>query len=378
MDKRVEEFENADHTPTPLGEYAARLFADQQFRPPATGLAAGVLELFGFPALLIEEQGKMPFDEKLVDLNDFVPVRNSDKIELVKAKDLQSYKIAQQSYYWGEKFLNASVEVTRSPERVSADAPSTKDLGSTLAELSKLTFKNGLEVKQNADGSFEIKLGVGTSGTSCTIRQNGDVVDSKGKLQGKAILEEGGVIVIAKGASTTKVYKDGTVEKTYQTDYDDQIDIGVTLTTHAHGKFTTREFQLKDKVETVRTYPGFPEETIKMGGISARINPGDRERLIVMTDGTTVWTATASGDLKVTKDGKTETYKAIDAKFTPSEIRGFGTYTFADGTQIFMYKGGPVAGRVVSMSVQGVGGAALKAEWPHNSQGTVYTLTKKK
>lgn len=58
----------------------------------------------------IEKLGKMPIDEKIVGPDDFVPVRNGDKIEITKAKHLQSFKNGQQFCYWGEKVLVATMD----------------------------------------------------------------------------------------------------------------------------------------------------------------------------------------------------------------------------------------------------------------------------
>ncbi|MBX9687013.1 MAG: HEAT repeat domain-containing protein [Candidatus Obscuribacterales bacterium] len=63
-------------------------------------------------ALGIEKVGKpMKLDEKIIDADDFVPVRNGEKIELVKAKNLQSFKDMQKLHYYGEKTLAITMDV---------------------------------------------------------------------------------------------------------------------------------------------------------------------------------------------------------------------------------------------------------------------------
>ncbi len=60
----------------------------------------------------IENVGKpMKVDEKIIGPEDFVPVRNGSKIELVKAKNLESFKTMQQVGYYGEKALTITLDV---------------------------------------------------------------------------------------------------------------------------------------------------------------------------------------------------------------------------------------------------------------------------
>ncbi|MBX9688443.1 MAG: hypothetical protein K2X27_17165, partial [Candidatus Obscuribacterales bacterium] len=60
----------------------------------------------------IEKVGeKMKVDEKILGADDFVPVKSGDKIELVKAKNLDSFKATQQFAYYGEKALTITMDV---------------------------------------------------------------------------------------------------------------------------------------------------------------------------------------------------------------------------------------------------------------------------
>ena len=59
----------------------------------------------------IEKIGQpMKVDEKIISADDFVPVRNGSKIELVKAKNLESFKTMQQTWYYGEKALSITMD----------------------------------------------------------------------------------------------------------------------------------------------------------------------------------------------------------------------------------------------------------------------------
>ncbi len=58
----------------------------------------------------IEKVGKMVVQEKIVDADAFVPVRNGDKIEIMKAKNLGSFKTGQQVSYWVEKGLITTMD----------------------------------------------------------------------------------------------------------------------------------------------------------------------------------------------------------------------------------------------------------------------------
>lgn len=52
----------------------------------------------------------MKVDEKIISADDFVPVRNGSKIELVKAKNLESFKNMQQTFYYGEKAIAITMD----------------------------------------------------------------------------------------------------------------------------------------------------------------------------------------------------------------------------------------------------------------------------
>lgn len=58
----------------------------------------------------IEKVGSMVVEEKIVDADAFVPVRNGDKIEIMKAKNLGTFKAGQQFGYWFEKGLITTMD----------------------------------------------------------------------------------------------------------------------------------------------------------------------------------------------------------------------------------------------------------------------------
>lgn len=58
----------------------------------------------------IETVGQMVVQEKIVDADAFVPVRNGDKIEVMKAKNLGWFKTGQQVSYWVEKGLITTMD----------------------------------------------------------------------------------------------------------------------------------------------------------------------------------------------------------------------------------------------------------------------------
>lgn len=62
-------------------------------------------------ALGVDKVGKpMPVENKVVGADDFVWVKNGDKVEMVKASNLESFKKMQQVMYYGEKGLVATMD----------------------------------------------------------------------------------------------------------------------------------------------------------------------------------------------------------------------------------------------------------------------------
>lgn len=59
----------------------------------------------------VEKLGSMKVDEKFLDPDDFVPVRHGDKIEMIKAKNLASFRAAEEFAYYGEKGLSITMDV---------------------------------------------------------------------------------------------------------------------------------------------------------------------------------------------------------------------------------------------------------------------------
>ncbi|MBY0547128.1 MAG: HEAT repeat domain-containing protein [Candidatus Obscuribacterales bacterium] len=103
----------------------------------------------------IEKLGKMPIDEKIVDADDFVPVRNGDKIEITKAKHLQAFKNGQQFCYWGEKVLIATMDAAMLVSGSIEVGVAVRGMWAANAAL-KLTA--GQAAKEIAKGSLRVAV----------------------------------------------------------------------------------------------------------------------------------------------------------------------------------------------------------------------------
>ncbi len=244
----------------------------------------------------------------------------------------------------------------------ASDAPSGgQKLGDSMQGLSQLKPKNGLKVLKNDDGSFDFT----GAGTSFTVQANGDVterVNGKAKTVGTASTDKDGNIVVEKNGVSRKVFKDGTVEQSYKMDWEDEDDVPITRTNHADGLKKTLKVELKDKTISTDEYAAVPKDAVETNGMSVKFVPQDGS--VTISNGSTSWTADQNGDLKVTKDGKTETFKALDAKFKPSGLRcGGGTYTFPDGSSIYFKNG-----HVGSLSVPDGNGGSVAGGYPIDSR----------
>ncbi|HEY9785041.1 MAG TPA: hypothetical protein V6D17_06535, partial [Candidatus Obscuribacterales bacterium] len=88
---------------TPDGKYKVTQTIKAENAPPWAYL--------NIRALGIEQVGNaMPVETKEYGPEDWVPVKDGDKVQLIKAKNLESFKLNQQIWYYGEKGLIATMD----------------------------------------------------------------------------------------------------------------------------------------------------------------------------------------------------------------------------------------------------------------------------
>jgi hypothetical protein len=114
-------------------------------------------------ALGVEQVGKpMPVETKEYGPEDFVPVRNGDKIELVKAKNLETFKRMQQVEYYGQKALIATMDAAM---LVSG----TIEVGAAVkgARIAATAAEAGVRLTTR-EATFEIAKGLARMGVAGT------------------------------------------------------------------------------------------------------------------------------------------------------------------------------------------------------------------
>ncbi|MBX9688409.1 MAG: hypothetical protein K2X27_16995, partial [Candidatus Obscuribacterales bacterium] len=115
-------------------------------------------------ALGIDKVGSpMKVDEKIIGADDFVPVRNGDKIEMVKAKNLESFKNMQQFSYYGEKGLAITMDVAMLVSGTIEVGAAIK--GARLAAVgAEAALKMGMREAVWEGGKGALRVGVAGAG----------------------------------------------------------------------------------------------------------------------------------------------------------------------------------------------------------------------